>query len=187
MPSKEEVKDAQRGDIATDQTKDESINDIGLQLSSKVPNSFFVDVENEVQPVKVQSIAKIIDRENSRAKKAAIDAFTRAEWERVSHQKGLIVAIVGLTAVQLVFFNVIIACVLHSSFKQGERETIDNLFLILKYYVGATVAELIGMVAFIARGTFSSDHIKVMKFLFAEKEKSERENLTGDEEKLEDV
>ena len=65
--------------------------------------------------------------------------------------------------------------------------TIDNLFSIVKYYIGATVVELMGMIAFIAKGTFSSDHIKVMKFLFTEKEESEQETLAGDGEDLDEV
>ena len=49
---------------------------------------------------------------------------------------------------------------------QLEAITIDvvhNLFTILKYYIGATIVELIGMVWFITKGTFSSDHVKTMQ------------------------
>lgn len=123
----------------------------------------------------------IVDKDNDKAQLAIIKAYTDHELERVKRQKWLLWAVVLLTAGQLIFFNYVIYLTLTQSFQTAQLETIsnldviNNLFEILKYYIGATVVELIGMVLFITKGTFSSDHVKTMELMLNGKSAQESE------------
>lgn len=85
----------------------------------------------------------------------------------ISHQRWLVIAIVALLAVQIIFFNVIVSITLATSFNHAEQETINGLFSLLRYYISATAVELVGMVAFIAKATFSTEYVKPMRDLIA--------------------
>lgn len=140
------------------------------KLVSKIPESLDVKLEDDADnnnKREARPVEWIIDEINCRAMDEAISVFSKGESERLSHQNGLIKSVGRLTILQLIFFNVIVVIALIGSFVKGSPDIIKELFTILKYYIGATVVELIGMIAFITRGTFSSDHIKVMKMLFS--------------------
>ena len=70
-----------------------------------------------------------------------------------------------LTGFQVVVFNVIIAGTGWFVFHLNDASVFPLFFDILKYYIGATVVELIGILAFIIKGTFTSDHTKLMEIL----------------------
>lgn len=133
-------------------------------LKNQVPDSVTFGL---VSPPSPKSKDEIVDKDNDRASAAIIKAYTEHEIARVKRQKWLLLVIVLLTAGQLVFFNYIIYLTITKSFQTAQLEAlntdvINNLFTILKYYIGATIVELIGMIWFITKGTFSSDHVKTM-------------------------
>lgn len=134
-------------------------------LKNQVPDSVTFGLASPSSP---KSKDEIVDKDNDRASAAIIKTYTEHEIARVKRQKWLLLVIVLLTAGQLIFFNYIIYLTITKSFQTAQLEAInvdviDNLFTILKYYIGATIVELIGMVWFITKGTFSSDHVKTMQ------------------------
>lgn len=140
-------------------------------LKNLVPDSVTFGLSSSPFP---KSKDEIVDKDNDRASVAIIKTYTEHEIARVKRQKWLLLVIVLLTAGQLIFFNYIIYFTITKSFHTAQLEAINidvvnNLFTILKYYIGATIVELIGMIWFITKGTFSSDHVKIMESVLKDK------------------
>lgn len=138
-------------------------NSFSSALQQYVPDTVSFDFNNDKVSTK-----SIIEDAN---KLAITKAYTENESARVKRQKWLLLAVVLFTACQLLFFNFVIHTTVTKSFQTAQLESISNIevinnfFDILKYYIGATVVELIGMILFITKGTFSSDHVKTMELL----------------------
>ena len=114
------------------------------------------------------------------AKIAAIRSFTINENERAKRQRPLLIAILVITAIQCVFFNVLMGGVAFFILKMEEPEVLYQLFEILKWYIGATVVEFIGIIAFIVRATFSNDHMKVLYLILQGEEKTKKQSSKKD-------
>lgn len=145
-------------------------------LVNEVPDN--LQIEGQDEPTE-EEVNNIIDSANSsaisamdNARLAVLRSYAQNEKERTDRQKPLLYAIVGLTIVQLLVFNLIIGLIAWWTYKNGETSVVLQFFDILKYYIGATVVELIGMIWFITRGTFSSDHIKMMELMFGDEKMS---------------
>lgn len=156
-------------------TTDPCYNAFSEELKKQVPENVTFGLAS---PTSSKSKDEKVDTANDKAQFATINAYTNHELERVRRQKWLLGAVVLLTAGQLIFFNYMIYMTVSQSFLVSQLETINidvvnNLFDILKYYIGATVVELIGMILFITKGTFSSDHVKTMELILKGKSKTE--------------
>lgn len=158
--SKPGVKMSKRIAKITNKTTDQCNDLFSRFLRQKVPDDITVDFPNQVDHTK-----DIINESNAQEREAVITTYIINETERVKRQRPLLFAVLVITFIQLLVFNAIVAAVVYLSFISDQQETINNLFEILKYYIGATVAELIGMVLFIVTGTFSSSHVETMKIL----------------------
>ena len=172
-PSKDETKKI------IDDANTKAFDLLKSKLPKIVPDNLQLAVQNTPSQDEVKTIiddanAKAVDILND-AKLAIIKSYAKNEKERAERQKPLLWIVVGLTALQLIAFNVIIAMIACAAFKTENSEIILQLFEILKYYIGATVVELIGMVWFITRDTFSSNHIKMMKLMFTDNSHEEAE------------
>lgn len=139
-------------------------------LKNKVPSKN-VDVvlpENEAQSPE-DKIEEANEDTSDLLRKSAIEkiieAYTKAETERSGRQTPLFQCIRWITVVQLIAFNLIIAVTGICSFLSNDNEVITLFFEICKYYIGAIIVELIGMLAFIMKGTFSSEHIDMMRLV----------------------
>lgn len=125
------------------------------------------DVKGTIIPQKraLNGNASVVN-ENSRAvMDEFLDAFNKAEAARTNREQPVLKALIVLTVIQIVAFNVIIGGAGIYVFRLNSLEGISLYFDILKYYIGATVVELIGMFAFIVKSTFSSSHSKMMEIL----------------------
>lgn len=100
------------------------------------------------------------------AKSAIVQSFVKHEEVRMKRQMPLFMIIGVLATIQLIVFNVILTYIAIASFENGQKETLSYMFEMLKYYIGATVVELIAMLAYITSVTFSRDHMKIMKSIF---------------------
>lgn len=130
-------------------------------LIQQVPSSLKNTVPNA--PSKDETQEKINEyNANKEAKRAVIGNYKQSEEARLERQPRLMSWVVGLTSFQLVVFNIVIAFTGWFTLKNGNVTVAEMYFDILKYYIGATVAELIGMIWFVTKGTFSSDHIKTI-------------------------
>lgn len=144
------------------------LNDYFLDsLTHRVPDEVVFGLDTST---KQKSKDDKVAIDNDRAVLAIIKAYADNEMERVKRQKWLLIAVVFLAACQLIFFNRIIYQTVLQSIELAKMEMVNgdivqNLFNILKYYIGATVVELIGMIVFITKGTFTSDHVKTMELV----------------------
>ena len=128
-------------------------------LIQQVPSSLENTVPDAPTEDETQEIIKDYNADQE-AKRALIGTYQESEKARIDRQPHLLKWVVCLTSFQLVVFNVVIACTGWFTFQNGNVTIAELYFDILKYYIGATVVELIGMIWFVTKGTFSSDHIK---------------------------
>lgn len=157
-------------DIPTSESDFQKIIDV---LAEEVPNTLTNTIPST--PSK-DEITQKIERHNNKmamipgdARSAAVWSFIEHEKQRADRQKPLLYIIAVFTGFQLLVFNIIISVIAGLAFHNGTLDVISLFFDIFKYYIGATVAELIGMLYFITKGTFSSDHVKIMELLFGDK------------------
>lgn len=155
-------------------------DELSKRLQQSVPQSVTLDF-NERPAIDVTQ-AKIAT-ENDKFQLAVIDAYTDNEKARVKRQRWLFGVLVVFTGAQLWFFNKVINTTVSSSFEiimQHEQfDLLTDLYDILKFYIGATVVELIGMIATVTAGTFSSSHVKTMNMLL--KSSKDKKNPEKDE------
>lgn len=84
-----------------------------------------------------------------------------SESQKLTLRSGLAVAIKRIIWFQLLFFNLIVLLIVSSVtlkipfFKSINTELAIELFEFLKYYISATIVELLGMLAFILHYVFS--------------------------------
>lgn len=124
-----------------------------------------LDANETILPQQVCNGDNPIDYENDQVLKSAIQAFNQGETDRSKRKKPLLWALIILTAFQVIVFNVIIAGTGWFLFRLNDVSVLPLFFDILKYYIGATLVELIGILTFIIKGTFTSDHTKLMETL----------------------
>ena len=109
----------------------------------------------------------IIEAANKKAEEPLKDAkikliylYIECEENRVKQQAPLIKAIAKMTKTLIWLFNVIIFLVSISAiafcFIFEEKGMIDTLLTFLKYYIGAVVVELLGMILYIVKSIFSN-------------------------------
>lgn len=164
------------------QNPETEFEDLKNLLSDEVPN----DIESSIPESPTEDeVDSLIEKYNDKmvdvlkdAKLAAIWSFVKNESERTKRQKPLLFIVAGFTAIQLVAFNLIIGLTAWLVFKNGDTNVIIHLIELLKYYIGATVVELITMLAYITTGTFSTNHVKTMDKLLENisEEKTKRKN-----------
>lgn len=96
-----------------------------------------------------------------------INLYIDCEKERLNQQKPLLESVIKLTKTLIWLFNIVIGLITVSviilCFVQSDTSILQSLFDFLKYYVGAVLVELIGMLIFIVKGVFSSNYNKIME------------------------
>jgi hypothetical protein len=165
-------------DSVSASSKDSCYGAISDDLKNNIPESVVFGFESDFNPrVKDELVEKANDKANSaitRTHNKILKTYTDHEIARMRRQKYLLLVIILLTAGQLLFFNCIIRMAVKESLLLVKSEIINsditnNLFTILKYYIGATIVELIGMVWFVTKATFSPDHVKTLELILNEK------------------
>lgn len=155
-------------------------DELSKKLQQFVPQNVTLDFDE--RPTFDVTQSKIAT-ENDKFQLAVIGAYTDNEKARVGRQRWLFFVLVIFTGAQLWFFNKVINTTVSSSFEiimQHEQfDLLTDLFDILKFYIGATVVELIGMIATVTAGTFSSSHVKTMNMLL--KNSKGKKNAEEDE------
>lgn len=148
-------------------------------LKAEVPSDTSVDV-----PKAHASSEEIINDANERAetsltnaRSAIVKHYIQCEQNRVEQQKPLLKATINLVTVQIWLFNIIIflfsVVVVVISIVNNDIEPLLSLFDFLKYYVGAVLVELLGMLLLIAKSIFSSNYGKIMELMFKPRRKGE--------------
>ena len=89
------------------------------------------------------------------------DLLINAEIQKQKLRRIIVIFVSLLLLAQLVFFNYIVWLIIHAVifqndvYRQLRVEESANLLSFLKYYISATVVELLGMLFFIVRYAFS--------------------------------
>lgn len=99
------------------------------------------------------------------AELVAVWAFVKNEVERTKRQKPLLFIVAGFTFLQLLAFNLVVAVCAWRIISTAELDIIAQVIDLVRYYIGATVVELIAMLLYIVTGTFATHHIKTMDAL----------------------
>ncbi len=109
------------------------------------------------------------------------DQYSLNENQKRKHRKAILIIVTIFISVQLVFFNVVVGFMLSSitienpMFKNINSETTELILDFLKYYVSATIVELLGMLLFIIKNVFDSS----LKDMFMKKPVKESDTGSG--------
>ena len=121
-----------------------------------------VDYQEEIDDVNTRVEAEMVE---TRAK--LVNHYIECEKGRLEQQRPLLMSVIKINTTLIWLFNIVIGIITISAivlcFVQSDTSILDGLFDFLKYYVGAVVVELIGMLFFIVRGVFSFDYKKIME------------------------
>ncbi len=151
---------------------------ISDQLEGMLIQSVPHEVATDLEKATPQATQDKINQENRNAASLLksiemniLNDFTAHEKERSEARKPLLSAIKIFTGIQLVSFNLIIILLVFFSFFISDVSDLSLLFDLLKYYIGATIVELISLIFFIAKATYSSDHVRMMEKLIEARNK----------------
>ena len=132
--------------------------DISLPQNKVVCQDAIGKVNNEFESAMIDSRAKLIN------------LYIHCEEQRLSQQSPLLQSVINMTTTLIKAFNWVIGilsvAVIAFCFWQGDSTTLQSLLDFLKYYIGAVIAELIGLIIFIAKGVFSSNYEKIIEKVF---------------------
>ena len=97
--------------------------------------------------------------------KLNIETYKKTETQKLKLRERLSKAIKRMIWIQLIFFNIVVILVVSSVifkkpfFNEFNKELAPEVFGFLKYYISATIAELLGMRWFILHYVFSPHKI----------------------------
>lgn len=133
-----------------------------------------IEYDEEIDGVNAKAESAMVD---SRAK--LVNLYIACEQQRLSQQEPLLKLVISLNKTLIWLFNIVIGvvtlAVLALCFIRSDTNILDSLFDFLKYYIGAVVVELIGMLFFIVRGVFSSNFNKIMENVLNPDSKKKKE------------
>lgn len=115
------------------------------------------------------------------AHKLNLQVTEKAEDQKLILRNKLAVAVKHIIWFQLIFFNIIILIIVlavtsnFSFFRNIDSQMSIQLFEFLKYYISATIVELLGMLIFILHYVFSDSRLS--EILFKGKKKKNKSNL----------
>ena len=143
------------------ETKENESKRIVEELKGSIPSDPTVKMpgnpEDSVKNGEKNSSAEAkVDDANTKTKNTLLGLLDKSEAARLSQQKPLLRAIVACVGAQLLLFNVVIILLIIQWWGTENSTIVTGLLEFLKYYIGAVVVELIGMIVFITKSTFTS-------------------------------
>lgn len=149
-----DVEDSEFGDVMLETVQD-ILDSAAQTLVSQVPSapeSNIPNQKNESDRIIKQANDKAINAQSS-----IIGLITESERSRLEKQKPVLSWVIAFVGSQLFVFNALIAfTIIFSAIKNPNNENFLIIFEFLKYYIGAVLLELIGMIVFITKSTFTS-------------------------------
>lgn len=128
------------------------------------------DVPSEVRsqlPVAQGSVADKIAQANQASKDLMVDAYAKVINQQMELQRPLSIGVIILFGLQLLALNAVILVLIYICHDDIQELTL--LFDFLKYYIGAVVVELLGLVTIIVKSTFSSKLPQIVENIFGSK------------------
>lgn len=144
------------------------LEDIMLKGAEKLLRSQVPEVPEAKIPDEKAEAEKIIVQANDNALNAQssiLALIADSEKARLEKQKPVLYWVIVFVGSQLFVFNAIIAFVIWSAATNSSNENFALIFEFLKYYIGAVLVELIGMIVFITQSTFKSVTKQMLKIV----------------------
>lgn len=116
-------------------------------------------------PEQKQNSQQVIDDINASAFNKLLNILDQSEKERLKQQKPLRNCLLWFIGLQMLVFNVVIGYIVFYVCKEIKLDVISKVMDFLIYYIGAVLVELIGMIWFITKSTFSSSSKEIIKGL----------------------
>lgn len=143
------------------ETKEKESKRIAEELKDAIPSDPTVKMpsyseDSDGNGEKKFSTEAKVDDANTKTKNTLLALLDKSEKARLSQQKPLLVTIGVCVGVQLLLFNVVIILLIIQWWGTENATIVTELLEFLKYYIGAVVVELIGMIVFITKSTFTS-------------------------------
>lgn len=123
-------------------------------LQSQIPESLNIDLPS--REAFSSTGEDSIQEANNKAQTAILKLLKDNEEERRKRRKPVLIFVSVLVVLQLVAFNVIIGSLVLGWWGTENIEIAIELMDFLKYYIGAVLVELLGMLAVIITDTFKS-------------------------------
>lgn len=130
-------------------------------LSSQIPKVVKSDLPEQKETSEQQ-----INKMNMAAQTSLLEILSQNEQERLKQQNPLRTWLLILVSGQMVAFNVIMGYMVYRVCSNLTSEIIADILDFFKYFIGAVLVELIGMVWFITKSTFTSTARDIVKGLF---------------------
>lgn len=139
-------------------------NQVPLVQESQIPSE-----DNAASKTK-----NIIKQANNQTLESILGFISKSEDARIERQNPVLYVVLVLTLIQLLVFNGLISFVIYSAVKTPEAGNLPIIVEFLKYYIGAVLVEMIGMIVFITKSTFTSSTKEMLNIVKAlpSKEKS---------------
>ena len=120
------------------------------------------NVENDL-PEQKQNSQQVIDDINASAFNKLLNILDQSEKERLKQQRPLRNCLLWFIGLQMLVFNAVIGYIVFYVCKEIDLDVISKVLDFLIYYIGAVLVELIGMIWFITKSTFSSSSKEIIK------------------------
>ncbi len=131
-------------------------------LKNQIAEKTVIKLDEGEPKTLLETITEVLDKEMIR------EQLQENERQKRKHRTILIWFVFPLTVIQLAFLNIIIGRLFFSDFIQEITEKELSLILgFVKYYIGATIVEILGMLLFIIQSCFD----KTLSELFKSKKK----------------
>lgn len=127
-------------------------------LGERIPDALQSDLPKQEQTSE-QSIEDI----NTKAENSLLKILDKSETERLKQQKPRRNCLLFFVGVQLFAFNGVIIYMVYRMCEKLDAQIITSILDFCKYYIGAVFLELIGMIWFITRSTFTSTSKDIIK------------------------
>ena len=141
-------------------------------VSAEVLELFKESIPDKVKtklPVAKASSEDKVTRANEESQDKLIAAYTQVVKQQLKLQRPLSAWIIALFGIQPLILNGIIVFLIVVCMKS--ETLMPLLFEFLRYYIGAVVVELLGLVAIIIKSTFSSSLPKIVEKMFSSNRK----------------
>lgn len=145
---------------------------VSTALSEEVLELFKQSFPHKVKtklPVLKDSPEDKVNKANQEAQDKLISAYTQVINQQLTLQRPLSAWIIVLFGLQLLILNGIIVFLIVICMKNDT--TLPILLEFLKYYIGAVVVELLGLVAIIIKSTFNSSLPKIIEKVISSNKK----------------
>lgn len=135
-------------------------DDLQQKLAESVPDEVSTKdaetVDQSLESIQASSVNKLIE------------ILSDSENKRLSRQRPIFTAIIIMLGFQMVMVNGVVIALLVLTWWKNDAALITQLYDFIKYYVSLSVAELLGMLLFITKSSFSSNSKSIINGLFAQ-------------------